>query len=232
MYKTYTIAGLLAFLLFSSFSFNLECEHAGSNIDFAKLQTQKALDIKDINKARYYAYKALNAIEKTRKQLAQCGCEYAEKGIEEAISDLKNAIKAESVNASHILFERSLQHIVGTLESLAEHHIHHSSYADDVLALNTADAEYRNTLVKSSGPMTMTEKIDVSLEKYKVSLTKMVHTVDCEEAKAFAQGVYDHCQAELLRENLSEGKKYYNIRTKEITMEALRQLENCSKKSL
>ncbi len=231
MYKTYTLAGLLALLLFSSFTTNLECQHAGSNIDFAKLQTQKALDVNDINKSRYYGYKALNAIEKSKKQLSSCSCEYADKGIVEAISDLKNAIKAESVGASQILFERSLQHLIGALESLSEHHTHQSIYAGDVLAMNTVDAEYRNTLLKSTGPLTIMEKIDISLEKYEDSLTKMVNTVGCEEAKAFAQGVYDHCQAQLLRENLSDGKKYYNIRTKEITQEALRQLGDCDKKT-
>lgn len=226
MYKTYTIVGLLAFIFFSSFSTNLECEHAGSNIDFARTQTEKALDSKDINKSRYYAYKALNAIEKSKKQLSSCGCEDANKGIAEGTSDLKHAIKAQSLGASQIFLERSLDHIQGTLESLSEHHNHNSSYAGDILALNTEDADYRNKLIKPSGIMTMTEKIDFSLEKYRESLTKMVNTVDCEEGKAFAQRVFQDCQRQLLREDLSEGKKYYNLRTKEITLEALKKLEN------
>lgn len=229
MNKIYLFICGFALLLFSSFASNLECEYAGSNLGFAKTQTEKAIEISDINKARFYAYKALNAIEKSKKQLKLCGCEYAKEAIEEGLQDLKNATKATSLNSTRIFLSRSLEHTLGSLEALDEHHLHNSRYAGDVLALNTSSAKEKT----NSGPSntnTLNEKIDISLEKYEASLNKVVETVDCQKAKAFAQRVFNNCEKELLKENLSDGKKYYNLRTKEITEEALKRIGDCPNK--
>jgi hypothetical protein len=51
--------------------------------------------------------------------------------------------------------------------------------------------------------------------------------VDCKEAKAFTQNVYRICEQQLMKPNLSEGKKYYNLKTKEIAANALKKLGNC-----
>jgi len=83
--------------LFSSFRVEKACEYAGSNINYVKTQTQKAIDIDDINQARYYAYKALNAIIKSKRQLEECGCKYAAESISEGLNDLKLATRATSI---------------------------------------------------------------------------------------------------------------------------------------
>ncbi len=228
MNKIYFLIAATAIVLFSSFTSNLECEYAGSNIGYAKTLTEKAIQINDINQARYFAYKALSAIEKSKKQLTVCGCKYAVAGMEESLSILKLATKATTLNSTHILLTRSLEHTKGGLEALEEHHLHESRYASDVLALNTKDAAEKNSALKDTSIETLTEKIDSSLENYRKSLNKVVETVDCDEAKAFAQRVFDNCEQELLKENLSEGKKYYNLKTKEITAEALVRIGNCS----
>lgn len=217
----------MALLLFSSFTKNLECEYAGSNLGFAKSQTQKAIAINDINQARYYAYKALNAIIKSKKQLTICGCEYAKEGIEESQMDLKLATQATTLHSARILLSRSLENTLGSLEALEKHHLHGSKYASDVLVLNTKDAEEKNASLKELGIKTLNEKIDSSLENYRKSLDKVVETVNCREAKEFAQRIYDNCEQQLLKENLSEGKRYYNLRTKEITADALKRIGAC-----
>ena len=76
------------------------------------------------------------------------------------------------------------------------------------------------------------EKIDISLETYRESLLKVVLTVDCKEARAFAERIYKHCEKELLKPNQTEGKKYYNLRTQQITAQALEELGNCDKNDM
>lgn len=228
MKQTYAIISLLAFVLFSSFTSNMDCKYASSNIGFAKIETEKALRNNDINQLRYHVYKALNAIENSKKQLSHCDCQYADKALEQGISDLKKATKASSLSASKILLQRALEYAESTLESLHEHHLHKSNYSDEVLALNTHDAEEQNAKIISSGIETLEDKIDISLEKYRKSIFKIVETVNCKDAKAFALGIYEQCEQQLLRPNLSEGKKYYNLRTKEITEQALQAIGDCS----
>jgi hypothetical protein len=228
MNKTYIFISVMALLLFSSFTNNMECEYAGSNIGFAKSQTEAAIVKDDINKARFYAYKALNAIEKSKKQLAICGCEYAEIDLEEGLKNLKMATKATSLNATRIFLERSLKYTLSGIEALESHNQHHSRYGNDVLTLNTSTTlKNKTTLLSEHGVASLNEKIDISLEKYKASLQKIVETVDCKEARAFAKNIFDNCEKQLLKSDLSEGKKYYNLRTKQITADALLRIPDC-----
>ena len=215
--KNYYLLSLVVLVSLSSFKVDKACEYAGSNINFVKTQTQKAIAVEDINQARYFSYKALNAIEKTKIQLKECGCEYADESIVEGLSNLKLAIKATSLNSTRILLNRALENTLEGIDYLKEHEFHKSKYATDVLAMNTIVSEKEKTSIIIPTKKDFERKVDISLEKYRESLGKIVNTVDCREARAFAENIYQHCEQQLLIPNLSEGKKYYNLRTKEIT---------------
>ena len=225
---------LTAFILILSlpgliFATDNACDYAGSNIGFVKSQTERALAAEDVNQSRYFAYKALNAIEKTKEQLKSCGCEYAYKSILEGLDNLKKATRVKSLQGTRILLERALDNTIGSLEALEEHdELHQSKYASDVLAMNTVESEKNRLKALQPQGQALENKIDQFLEDYRISLHKVVQSVDCKEAYAYAKKVYEHCEQQLLNVDLTEAKKYYNLKTQEITAEALKELENCS----
>ncbi len=227
MKNNYPLLLVVSVILFSSFKVDKACEYAGSNINYVKTQTEKAIAVDDINQARYFAYKALNAIEKSKDQLKECGCEYAAESIAEGLSNLILATKATSLNGTRILLSRALENTLGGIESLEEHELHNSKYGSTLLVMNTTMAKNKMTSMKTPGKKQLERKIDVSLEKYRISLDKIVNSVNCTEARAFAEKIYSHCEQQLLNSNLSEGKKYYNLKTKEITANALIILNDC-----
>ena len=215
--------------LLQAAAFSNACEYAGSNIGFVKSQTQKAIAAEDLNTSRYHAYKALNAIEKSKSQLEECGCKYAVKSLEEAFENLKKATRVKSLGGSRILLNRALENALGSLEALEQHEeLHDSRYSSDVLAVNTVQA--RSELKGSQLPNSrdLERIIDKSLESYRTSLDKVVSSVDCKTARAYAQKVFDHCEQRLLSGKLTEAKKYYNLKTQQITAEALESLEECN----
>lgn len=205
------------------------CDYAGSNLGFVKSQTEKAIAAEDLNQSRYHAYKALNAIEKSREQLDECGCEYASKSILEGLDNLKKATRASSLQGTRIFLGRALDSTMGSIDALEQHdELHKSAYASDVLALNTKSSEEEKfRSIKPTGKA-LEDKIDQFLVDYKNSLDRVVKSLDCKEAYAYASKVYDHCEQQLLNAKLTEAKKYYNLKTKEITAEALEELEGCS----
>lgn len=215
----------------SKFIFATEkaCDYAGSNIGFVKTQTEKALEAEDINQSRYFTYKAINAIEKSRTQLEECGCEYAFDNIMEGQDNLKKATRTTSLQGMRILLNRALDNTLGGLEALEQHEeLHQSAYASDVLAMNTKDAEESRLSSLQPQGKALQDKIDQFLEDYRESLKKVVHSVNCKEAYQYAIKVYEHCEQQLLKSELTEAKKYYNLKTKEITEEALEELKNCA----
>jgi len=195
-----------------------------------KTEIEKAISNKDLQLVRYHTYKALNAISKSKKHLDACGCEYAIENLTEGSEYLKQATKATSLASSEILLKKALEETTESLEALKNHEQHDSVYDDDVLVMNTTSPTKKRTYKEPHSKKMLRQKIDSSLIKYSISLTQVINTVDCKEARVFAERIYNDCEQQLLKENLSEGKKYYNLKTKEITAEALEKLGNCGKK--
>ena len=230
MKKVTYILCTLAILVLSSFRTNLECEYANSNMGFAKSQISAGLLTDDINQARFYAYKAVNALEKSKNQLEVCGCTFAKASMYENLNALVLATKSTTLEGTKTYLDKSIELINNTIFVLNSHESHKSTYANDVLSMNTKTATKTIINTKDSKTLSLNEKIDLSLAKYSISLEKVVATVNCKEAKAFAQRIFDECENQLLKPNLSEGSKYYNLRTKEITENALNKIGDCSDK--
>ncbi len=218
---------ITALLLLSSFRPSLDCEYANSNMGFAKSQINEALLTADINQTRFFTYKALDAMEKTKNQLNKCGCTYAKTTMDKSLNVLVLASKSTTLQGTKNYLNRSMELTTDTMVVLDAHDTHASRYSSDVLAMNTNNIETRATTVKIPVTLSLNEKIDISLDKYRISLDKVVKTVNCKDAKAFAKRIFEECQSQLLKADLSEGKKYYNLRTKEITMAALKKIGNC-----
>lgn len=219
----------LIFCLFSSFKPTQACEYAGSNIAYVKTQTEKALGMEDLQLIRFHIYKALDAIAKSKPQLEDCACEDASERIIEVSELLKSATKTSSVAGTRILLQKAFQNTGECLEALYEHDQQESPYGTDNLTVNTTDIKTGQNQFVPPDEKILKQKIDSSLTKYSTSLQKMVNTVNCKEARAFATRIYEQCELQLLRSDLSEGKKYYNLRTKEITGKALKELGTCGK---
>ncbi|SKB26803.1 hypothetical protein [Maribacter arcticus] len=229
MKKATYIFCTLAVLALSSFRTNLDCEYANSNMGFAKSQITAALLTDDINQARFYAYKAVNALEKSKNQLKVCGCTFAKASMNENLDTLVLATKSTTLEGTRTYLDKSIELINNTMFVLDSHDSHNSTYANDVLSMNTNTASKTVINTKNSKSLSLNDKIDLSLAKYKVSLEKVVATINCKDAKAFAQRIFDECENQLLKPNLTEGSKYYNLRTKEITQNALNKIGDCPK---
>ena len=227
MKTRYLMLCALLFFILSSFEISEECEYAGSNMGYVKTQTRKAIKATNVSEAHFQAYRALNALEKSQKQIEDCGCVDAMDFMKSALEDLKTATRATTLNATRSLLNRSLEHTLSSIRSIEEHEHHGGPYGTDVLALNTIDAEKVNQPLEMTEEKKLKEKIDSSLKSYESSLEKVVETIDCQRALEFATRIYQHCEEQLLKQNLTEGKKYYNLKTKEITAAAIKRLGDC-----
>ncbi|WP_084182011.1 hypothetical protein [Maribacter ulvicola] len=206
---------------------NIECEYANSNMGYAKSQINAALLAQDINKARFYAYKALSALEKSKNQLHICGCKYAKESLLENIEVLLLATKSTTLAGTISYLNTSIELTDNTIIVLESHDIHNSIYANDLLSVNSSSSAKHTPTISNTHQNELFTTIDKSLEKYRSSLDKVVQSVNCKDASAFATKIFNECEAQLLQPNISEGSKYYNLRTKEITQEALNKIGSC-----
>lgn len=210
------------------------CMDAGSMIGFVETHLRNSLEAEELALARYHAYKAINTMEKSRSQFEDCGCDYAKKHIFESLDNLKLATRVNSLEGTRILVRRALNGALAGEEALELHdELHDSPYDSDVLAINTGEQAAPVTFGDDpEAARRIEQKIDESLQAYRESLADVVSGVPCREALEFVQRIYDHCERQLLREDLTSAKRYYNYRTKELTEDALRKLEGCPENSL
>ncbi len=224
----YFLLCLVAFCSLSSFAPSEACSYAGSNMSYVQTQTKKALAENDLNKARFFTYKAIKTIQTSVDKFDDCGCKDAEVSISESLTNLKAAARAKSLNGTRILLNEALQYTIDALDALSQHELHANVFASKEFAMNTTIDEEETLIALSTEKTNMHKQIDTSLLKYKESLGVVVDSLSCSDAKAFAVNIFEHCEKELMKNNLSEAKKYYNFRTKEITAEALSKLGECS----
>jgi len=228
MKNTYIHVGLLFAIVFtlSSFNTNNACKNIGSNIGFIRTQTKKAIEANDINITKYYAYKALNAIEKSKKEFKNCGCHTAELSLNRGLENLKSATKETSISNAKVLLKEALKNTLGSLIALKEYNTS-TLFPSNVLVVNTIHVKKKYVI---NSTKSLHEKIDKTLINFEHSLNNVINTLECKKAYEYTNTVFVNCEKKLLNGNLTEGKKYYNLRTKEITSNALKKLNNCAKK--
>lgn len=214
-------------LLLSSFGENLDCKYVNSNMQFAKSQIKEALLTNDLNKARFFTFRALNILEKSKDKLKQCGCTFAKNSMAESLDLLILSTKSITLKGAKIYLDQSMELTKNTILTIDAHASHTSGNPKGDLVLNTNSIPATRASYAKGKTSTIKNKIDISLEKYRISLDKVVENVNCKDAKAFAQRIFEECENQLLKQDLSEGKKYYNLRTKEITKEALNKIGSC-----
>ncbi|WP_300022279.1 hypothetical protein [uncultured Maribacter sp.] len=230
MKKNFFFFCAIALLSLSSFGKNVECEYANSNMGYAKSQIDAALLTQDINQARFYAYRALGALEKSKNQLNICGCKLAKESMLENMEVLSLATKSTTLEGTLSYLNKSIELTNNTILVLESHETHESAYDNESLSINTNASANNSSSKKITKKKDLFKTIDTSLEKYRISLNKVVESVNCKDATAFATRIFDECEAQLLKPNISEGSKYYNLRTKEITQKALNKIGNCNNK--
>lgn len=227
MKTNYYLLCIIAFCFLSSFAPSEACSYAGSNMSYVQTQTEKALADNDLNKVRFFTFKAIKTIQTSVTKFDDCGCKDAEVSISESLTNLKAAARAKSLNGSRILLNEALQHTIDALDALSQHELHDNAFASKEFELNSTIAEKETLSETNYEEINLHNRIDTSLLKYKASLAIVVDSLSCTDAKAFAVNIFEQCEQELLKNNLSEAKKYYNLRTKEITAEALLRLSEC-----
>lgn len=224
----YFLYGLII-LITASFQSDKACLYAGSNIEYIQTHTEKAIAAEDLNMAKYFAYKAITALEKSKTRLAECGCDQAITLISQSAENLKNATRAVTHSNSKNLLIKAMDNLIAGSEAVDQHGAHNRSYNDSVLTLNTTESIEEAGFHHRLDPEELENSIDLSLKHFKESMDKVVRTIDCKVAYNYANNILDLSEKQLLLPNLSEGKKYYNLKTKEIALQAIKEIGDCAK---
>ncbi|MEJ2163026.1 MAG: hypothetical protein P8X60_06830 [Robiginitalea sp.] len=206
------------------------CSNTEAMIRFVEKQTEQALEQEDMSLIRYHAFKALNAIERTRNQLQDCGCDYTRKNLFESLENLKLATQVTTLEGTRIPLSRAMDYIHAGKEALKVHdETHGRPFGQQLMTSGNGMPSQTQAKRLIEEEKALEAKIEKALINYRSSLEEVVNGVPCEEALVFVNRIYAHCEKQLEKGDLTPAKKYYNLRTKEITENALYRLKGCSR---
>ncbi|MBR9855133.1 MAG: hypothetical protein GYB37_11250 [Algicola sp.] len=226
--KVFAIGAIALFLLSSFTKPANACQYASSNLEYIKSKIAKATLSKDLNMAKYYAYKALNGIEKTKENFLDCGCEGAIESLEKTLSLLKSATKGNDLKNSKLDLHKALENTIIGIKVLKDFEQETSSkYGSNILVMNTKDVlDFGDGIMLTQGSA-VKQQVHQCLLGFESSLSKVVSDVDCKDARRFITNIYEESRLILLNTKLSQHKKEYHQRVETLTKEALEELGDC-----
>ena len=86
----------------------LDCSEAHSPASYALFHTKKALKADNFDHQKYYAERALEAFEKTKSMIENCGCQNALVAIDTGSENLKKAIDPEDWDKGRFFTKKAL----------------------------------------------------------------------------------------------------------------------------
>ena len=222
------VLGLLGLLLLLSFTGINACRIANNDVISIKGHTQKALETQSLEMARYYGFKALSSLEKTKTNLNDCGCEPALQTAKDTEFNLKKAVKSKSLEDSKSYLKLALQNTLVTIDALENFKQEYSStYGDDILVMNTKEVLNEQGGILLNPAKKLQEKMDQSLIEFETSLKAVVQHVDCGDAFNFINKIIDKSNRNIERNTLTNAQREYHTRVKTIALDALKKLDGC-----
>ena len=222
------LLGICTFFLLTAATPGDACINTESMIRFVEEETGQALEEDELNLIRFHTFKALNAIERTRNQLHTCGCDYARKNLLESLEKLKLASRVTTLEGTRIPLSRAMEYIMAATEALRLHdEMHERPFGQELMVSDTGMPSQTQARRLIEEEKAIEAKIEEALINYENSLKDVVEGVPCAEAEAFVRRVYAHSLKQLESSNLTPARKYYNLRTKEITENTLDRLGGC-----
>lgn len=212
----------------ASFKATNACEYANSNMEYIKDQTETAISATELQIAKYYAYKAINGIEKTRSNFDACGCQEAITSLDNVLNHLKEATKADTHSTSKHALEKALRNTQKGIKELQDFGLSvNDVYGDNMLVLNTKEVLDAQGGILLPENKLLEQQIHNGLKDFEISIANIVNQLECDEARKFIKKTYDNASITLLNTDLTKPKKIYHQRVKTITKNALAQLEDC-----
>lgn len=224
------LLGLGCSFILMSASPEKACINTEAIIGLVKDQTEQALGEKDLSLIRYHAFEALNTIERSKAQLQACGCDYARKNLMESLENLKLSTRVTTLEGTRIPLSRAVENISAAWEALQQHpHSQESPYGQKLMPIEKATTGQAQARRVFEEERILETKIEEALRNYERSLNDVVEGVPCEEALVFVRRIYTHSENQLLRDDQTPAKRFYNLRTREIAENALDRLRECSR---
>ncbi len=225
---------LIAFMTVTSIM-GADCTNAYASASYSLSHAKRSLDSNNFDHQQYYAGRALDAFEKTRKLVEACGCDGSLDAILDGIEDLNNALDPKDWDMGRYYSKKAVadaQNLLSALDACSRgDYVPEALPGDDAVAT----AEDMGTAVeKLKDP----EEFDAQLQLKRISEITQVEFIQKWRELAELTGCYTlpsllndmekRSESALNSESLENTRSYYKEQFIRIQKRALEVFMECS----
>ena len=226
---------IILFAFISYFSFNattIDCADAYTSASYTLSHSKKAFDAYNFDHQKYYAGRALEALEKTQDLVRECGCEKAIEPIEIGIETLEEAADPTDWKMGRYYSKKAITDTYKILESLDICSMDGESAAssDDNLSDDTStETESPDTEVDQELRAFANSAQD-EIVKLNEKIRELSLMLGCDNAQMIIEKTSTELQDGVQFFSLEEAQEYYRAKSIETYQQAVSALQKCSGK--
>ncbi|NND15847.1 MAG: hypothetical protein HKN89_05940 [Eudoraea sp.] len=227
----YTLSLFIILILSSSPKSN--CAEVYTSASYGLSHSKKAFKAHNFDHQKYYAERALEALEKTRGQVEECGCDGAMNSIEDGIKHLEEAMDPVDWKMGRYHTKRAMEYTYSILDNLD------ICSTDNEVSSETTDtpeSDSRSQNLEESD--TVSAEVDQALAEFEQSaeqnlkelnekIKELGFLMDCESNEF----VLDQAEIEKSKEgmftSIEEAQMFYRAQATKAYKRAVSALEKC-----
>ncbi len=210
-----------------------DCLNAYSNASYGLSHAKKSLESHNFDHQQYYAERALEAFEKTRLLVNQCGCDASLNSILNGMENLQKALDPKDWEMGRYFTKKAVadaQMLMTTLDSCTGEVRHPLQDTDTVIAAGEERIAVRNS--KSSDELKAQLQLkriaEITLIEFSQKCRELGEITGCGTVPSFTGAFMSRTEAELEVESLQETRKFYMQQYMIIQNEALQAFKKCA----
>ncbi len=210
-----------------------DCLNAYSNASYTLSHAKKSLESHNFDHQQYYAERALDALEKTRLLVGQCGCDASLNSIQNGIDNLRKSLDPKDWEMGRYFTKKAVadaQMLMTTLDSCTGG-LQVPQQDPEMETAGIEEGPVGNE-IKPSGELKAQLQLkriaEITLVEFTQKCRELGEITGCGSVPAFAGNFLTRSDEELENETLEATRKFYMQQYMNLQNEALLVLKKCS----
>jgi hypothetical protein len=234
--KTYLT--LFACLL-TQFGIQANCTNAYASAGYSLAHAKKSLSSNNFEHQQYYADRSLQAFEKAKLSVEQCGCDASLNPIMDGIENLENALAQTDWDMGRYFTKRALENAQNLLESLdicsnndaPDPNTTSGSTLDETAVQEETLTQNTSLVSELESQINFQRSAETDIKTLENAIRELALLFECDKAMQILKGRKVRAEDDLRPETMAETKSFYISQVVSMHNKALFALLECSKQS-
>ncbi len=225
--------------LLTQLGIQANCTNAYASAGYSLAHAKKSLSANNFEHQQYYADRSLQAFEKAKLSVEECGCDASLNPIMDGIENLENALAQTDWDMGRYYTKRALENAQNLLESLdicsnnnaPDPNTTSGSTLNETVVDEETIAHNTSLVSELESQINFQRSAETDIATLENAIRELALLFECDKAMQILKGRKVRAEDDLRPETMAETKSYYISQVVSMHNKALFALLECSKHS-